>query len=86
MASIGKNKPATPLTTATLARYKPARIFKASVDPPNAPSASSARPPPPRHITGMSFDDFGDLFVTAAEDETFRLYNCKTGKQVPLSD
>lgn len=32
----------------------------------------------------MAFDDFGDTLVTAAEDETFRLYNCKTGKQVSM--
>ncbi|KAG8918718.1 member of Set1p complex, histone methyl transferase, partial [Tulasnella sp. 408] len=81
MASTGKNKPASPLTPALLGRYKPAKIFKGSVDPPNAPSGSPGRPQPPRHITGMAFDDFGDTLVTAAEDETFRLYNCKTGKQ-----
>lgn len=82
MASTGKNKPASPLTPALLARYKPAKIFKGSVDPSNAPSGSPGRPQPPRHITGMAFDDFGDTLVTAAEDETFRLYNCKTGKHV----
>jgi len=36
----------------------------------------------PRHITGITFDDRGDTVVTAAEDETFRVWNCKTGKQV----
>lgn len=42
--------------------------------------------PTPRHITGISFDDRGDQVITAGEDETFRLYNCKTGKQVFSSD
>ena len=36
----------------------------------------------PRHITGVSFDDRGEFVLTAADDETFRLYNCKTGKYV----
>ena len=51
-----------------------------------------APPPPPgsrvavqRHITGLSFDDRGDQLIIAAEDETFRLYNCKIGKQVACS-
>ena len=64
-------------------RFKPARIFKGAVDPP-PPGSSSPRGPNtgPRQITGMSFDDRGDVLITAAEDETFRLYNCKTGKYV----
>ena len=33
-------------------------------------------------MTGISFDDRGDQVITAGEDETFRLYNCKTGKRV----
>ncbi|KZT42166.1 WD40 repeat-like protein [Sistotremastrum suecicum HHB10207 ss-3] len=36
--------------------------------------------PPPNQITGMSFDDRGDYLITAAEDECFKLWNCKTGK------
>ncbi|KAG8907163.1 member of Set1p complex, histone methyl transferase [Tulasnella sp. 403] len=80
-------KPSGPLTVASMARYKPAKIFKNSVDPPATPSSPGAHSPRaqlPRHITGISFDDFGETVVTAAEDETFRLYNCKTGKQVPF--
>lgn len=38
----------------------------------------------PRHITAITFDDRGDQVLTASEDETFRLYSCKTGKQVIL--
>lgn len=36
----------------------------------------------PRQISGLSFDDRGDQVLTAAEDETFRLYNTRTGKHV----
>ncbi|KAF8623604.1 hypothetical protein AX17_007307 [Amanita inopinata Kibby_2008] len=71
------------LTNAAMSKLKPAKIFKGAVEsaPPSAPSSFS-RPSSafPRHITGISFDDRGDQIVTAAEDETFRLYNCKTGK------
>ena len=66
-------------------KFKPAKIFKGAVD--NAPQlqgpyASKTQMSGPRNITGISFDDRGDQVVTAADDETFRLYNCKTGKQV----
>ena len=74
--------------TITQSKLKPARIYKNAVDTVPAPSAgfSSPRPPTqgPRHITGMSFDDRGDQVITAAEDETFRLYNCKSGKYVSI--
>jgi COMPASS component SWD2 len=66
------------------AKFKPAKIFKNSVEPqpPPTPGSFAARSANagPKHITGMSIDDRGDQVVTAAEDETFRLYNCKTGK------
>lgn len=65
---------------------KPAKIFKNAIEalPPASPGAASSRasPPEPRQVTGLSFDDRGDTVLTAAEDETFRLYSCKTGKQV----
>jgi len=55
------------------------------VEPGPLPSSSSLGAPRgpvqgPRHITGVSFDDRGEFVLTAADDETFRLYNCKTGK------
>jgi COMPASS component SWD2 len=64
------------------AKFKPAKIFKGAVEPtpPSTPVARSHQGP--RHITAITFDDRGDQVLTAAEDETFRLYNCKTGKQV----
>lgn len=70
------------------ARLKPARIFKNAVDPAPPPPTSGSYSPKqqstgPRHITGLSFDDRGDQVLTASEDETFRLYSCKTGKWVP---
>ena len=65
-------------------KLKPAKLFKTAVDPAASPTPGGRSPPNQgiRHITGISFDDRGDQLITAAEDETFRLYNCKTGKQV----
>jgi len=68
-----------PLTSSLMAKLKPAKIFKAAVDPAPPPPPGNRVPVQPRHITGISFDDRGDQLITAAEDETFRLYNCKLG-------
>ncbi|KAJ7593436.1 WD40-repeat-containing domain protein [Mycena floridula] len=64
-------------------KLKAAKIFKTAVEPQPA-SAYAQRSPNggPRHITGISFDDRGDQVITASEDETFRLYNCKSGKHL----
>ncbi|KAL0954652.1 hypothetical protein HGRIS_003604 [Hohenbuehelia grisea] len=73
------------LNNAVMVKLKPARIFKGAIEPQPPPTPGSTPRPPsavPRHITGISFDDRGDQLITAAEDETFRLYNCKTGKHV----
>ncbi|KAH8100905.1 WD40-repeat-containing domain protein [Cristinia sonorae] len=74
------------LTPQLMGRLKPSKIFKNAVEPtpPPSPSPSSPRPPNvnPRQITGISFDDRGDQVITAGEDETFRLYSCKTAKRV----
>ncbi|KAI0806330.1 WD40-repeat-containing domain protein [Irpex lacteus] len=73
------------LSTMTMAKLKPARIFKDAIEvPPPVSPGPNKQQPEPRQITGIAFDDRGDQVLTAAEDETFRLYNCKTGKQVPL--
>lgn len=75
----------------TQMKLKPAKVFKAAVEqlpqPPPTSGTSGSRMPNagPRHITGISFDDRGDQVITAAEDETFRLYSCKSGKRVPLA-
>ncbi|KAF8348884.1 WD40-repeat-containing domain protein [Amanita rubescens] len=79
----GPSLPTLLLTNSVMSRLKPAKVFKNSVEPtpPSTPSNFGQRTPNgSRHITGISFDDRGDTLVTAAEDETFRLYNCKTGK------
>ncbi|KAF8525822.1 WD40-repeat-containing domain protein [Hysterangium stoloniferum] len=74
------------LNSEILARFKPAKIYKTAVEPSPLPpgSASQVRQhsTQPRHITSISFDDRGETLITAGEDETFRLYNCKTGKPV----
>ncbi|EJU04611.1 WD40 repeat-like protein [Dacryopinax primogenitus] len=66
-----------PITPATIARLRPARVFQKAVDPapPSDPSA-------PHTITSLSFDNTGEFLVTAGEDEAFRLYNCRQGKLV----
>ncbi|KAG2336229.1 WD40 repeat-like protein [Suillus weaverae] len=38
----------------------------------------------PQHITAITFDDGGNQVLTAAEDETFRLYSCKTDKHLTM--
>jgi len=65
-------------------KLKPAKVFKNAVEPtPPLPAGSSLRSNAgPRHITSITFDDRGDQVLTASEDETFRLYSCKSGKQV----
>lgn len=59
-------------------RLKPSRIFKSAVD--TDASGPPGRNNIPNHITGLTFDDSGEFLLTASEDETFRLYNAKTGK------
>ncbi|KAI0635718.1 WD40-repeat-containing domain protein [Trametes polyzona] len=89
-ATTSSNEPPPPLslTPALMSKLKPARIFKTAVEQPTPPSPGSASPRSnqlgPRQISGVCFDDRGDQVITAAEDETFRLYNCKTGKQVKI--
>jgi COMPASS component SWD2 len=64
-------------------KLKPAKVFKnvieAAQPPPTLPN-QPPKPPTPRSITGISFDDRGDTVVTAAEDEAFKLYSCKNGR------
>ncbi|KAJ8692842.1 hypothetical protein PTI98_010116 [Pleurotus ostreatus] len=77
-----QNPPQTmTLTNQLMGKFKPAKIFKGAVEatPPPSPGGRTSSNGP-KHITGISFDDRGDQVITAAEDETFRLYNCKSGK------
>ncbi|KAN0092837.1 WD40-repeat-containing domain protein [Tylopilus felleus] len=73
-----------PLSNALMTRFKPAKIFKGAVEPtpPPTPGGSSRSNAGPRHITAITFDDRGDQVLTASEDETFRLYSCKSGKHL----
>ncbi|KAJ7650567.1 WD40-repeat-containing domain protein [Roridomyces roridus] len=76
-----------PLSNQTMTKLKPAKIIKGAVEPsPAAGTGNAPRQqfPGPRHITGIGFDDRGDQVITASEDETFRLYSCKSGKQVKI--
>ncbi|KAF5392154.1 hypothetical protein D9757_001490 [Collybiopsis confluens] len=77
----GAPAPQLSLNNTLMLKLKPSKIFKTAVE--NLASPPSGRPNTgPLHITGISFDDRGDQLLTAAEDETFRLYNCKSGKRV----
>ncbi|KAG6909952.1 hypothetical protein DXG01_014221 [Tephrocybe rancida] len=84
--------PTLALTNTLMTRLKPAKIFKNSVEPAPAPPPGPYPQRPtntgPRHITGLTFDDKGDIVVTASEDETFRmftktLYSKKYGVDLP---
>ncbi|KAG5636070.1 hypothetical protein H0H81_009216 [Sphagnurus paluster] len=84
-ANTSNAPPTVTLTNNLMTRLKPGKIFKNSVEPLPTPTPGNPQRPSssgPRHITGISFDDRGDQVITAAEDETFRLYNCKTGKHI----
>ena len=60
-------------------RFKPAKVFKNAVDVPT-PDPNNRKSTSSIQITGLSFDDRGETLVTAGGDETFRLYNIKSGK------
>ncbi|KAI6025103.1 WD40-repeat-containing domain protein [Pisolithus microcarpus] len=81
----GNNAPSTiPLANALMTKLKPAKVFKNAVEstPLPTPGGSSRANTGPRHITSITFDDRGDQVLTASEDETFRLYSCKSGKHL----
>ncbi|KAI6099695.1 WD40-repeat-containing domain protein [Pisolithus sp. B1] len=81
----GNNAPSTiPLANALMTKLKPAKVFKNAVEPTPLPTpgGSSRTNTGPRHITSITFDDRGDQVLTASEDETFRLYSCKSGKHL----
>jgi COMPASS component SWD2 len=56
-------------------------VFTNAVDAP-AQDGTVKKSPSPAQITGLSFDDRGETLVTAGGDETFKLYNIKSGKCV----
>ncbi|KIY64566.1 WD40 repeat-like protein [Cylindrobasidium torrendii FP15055 ss-10] len=83
----GPSKPPAPtvaLSHSIMTKLKPARVFSNIIDLPPEGSAHGQKQPalPPRQITGLSFDDRGDQLVSSADDESFRLFNCKTGKHL----
>ena len=67
MASSSNQIEKLALNTAILASFKPAKVFTEQIQKNT-------------QITSLSFDDKGENLVTAGEDETIQLYNCKTGK------
>lgn len=63
------SKPPLTLSLDLVSSFKPAKVFKEFVQP-------------DCQVTSVDFDDRGELCVTAADDETIQLYNCRTGKHV----
>ena len=53
-----------PVSTSVLIDFKPAKTFKDNQGP----------------ITSLCFDDKGDLCVTAAQDESLHVYDCRDGQ------
>ncbi|PPQ83422.1 hypothetical protein CVT25_007013 [Psilocybe cyanescens] len=80
--SNGNQPPPTlALHNQLMGKLKPAKIFKTAVEPPPTQGGQQLRASPVvRSVTGISFDDRGDQLITAGEDETFKLYSCKSGK------
>ncbi|KAG8834220.1 member of Set1p complex, histone methyl transferase [Serendipita sp. 399] len=66
-----------------MARFKPAKVFREAVDQPAA-EQTGRKPSSSTQITGLTFDDRGETLVTAGGDETFRLYNTRSGKFVKI--
>jgi COMPASS component SWD2 len=56
-------------------------VFTNAVDAPTQ-DGTVKKTPSSAQITGLSFDDRGETLVTAGGDETFKLYNIKSGKYV----
>lgn len=54
------------LDSKTIPSFKPSKSF----------NKSSTK----AHITSLDFDDSGDLLISAAQDETLQVYNCREGK------
>ncbi|WWC60649.1 uncharacterized protein I303_103223 [Kwoniella dejecticola CBS 10117] len=84
-----------PLTAELLSKFRPSKHFKDALDPEPSSSANSpifsygADPKAPtgsggatRNITSICFDDAGDRMVTAGDDDTFVLWDCRKAKKI----
>ena len=67
--STSSSQPPLPLTLQLVSSFKPAKVFKEFVQP-------------DCQVTSGDYDDRGELCVTASDDETIQLYNCRSGKCV----
>ncbi|EAU85542.2 hypothetical protein CC1G_06443 [Coprinopsis cinerea okayama7 len=83
--SAGSSQTLT-LSDGLMARFKPAKIFKNAVEP-GPPTGPHGRPShlAAKQITGICFDDKGEVLITAGEDETTvrTLYSKKYGVDLP---
>lgn len=69
MGDAAEAKEQVTLSLELVVSMKPAKVFKEFVQPEH-------------HVTSLDFDDRGELCVTASDDETIQLYNCRSGKYV----
>ncbi|KOS13640.1 wd40 repeat-like protein [Malassezia pachydermatis] len=69
MGDAGDAKAPVPVTQDLIASLKPAKVFKEFVQAEH-------------QVTSLDYDDRGELCVTASDDETIQLYNCRSGKHV----
>lgn len=63
----GASTDALPLSLSLVDSFKPAKVFHEFVQP-------------DCQVTSVDYDDRGELCITAANDETIQLYNCRTGR------
>lgn len=65
----GASRPPLTLSLDLVSSFKPAKVFKEFVQP-------------DCRVTSLDYDDRGELCVTASDDETIQLYNCRSGKHI----
>ena len=63
------SRPPLALSLELVSSFKPAKVFKDFVQ-------HDCR------VTSLDYDDRGELCVTASDDETIQLYNCRSGKHI----
>ncbi|WWD18223.1 hypothetical protein CI109_102673 [Kwoniella shandongensis] len=66
-----------PLSYELISFLKPAKQFKDALSETTSTISGN-----PHNITSLSFDDTGDRLVSAGDDDTFVLWDCKKGKKI----
>ncbi|KAK8865601.1 hypothetical protein IAR55_000745 [Kwoniella newhampshirensis] len=71
-----------PLTYDLISSLKPAKQFKDAFGDSSPSTSFLSGAQNPHNITSLSFDDTGDRLVTASNDDTFVLWDCRKGKKI----